>query len=385
MGLGSGGLGIEEFVKYPKVSIVYSVDPDSIVATALILNVLSAKEIDFEIAPFYEAQKPLDPSSLTLLVGVRQSKAIAGARIRLLQDFLGSKRFVALKTLNKLKDLWVVPSNSVAAALAATIASFKGSSYDPRVLEVAKAETVEFESSGIIAFVDETLRLFRYPEAKISECLFRTLEPFIPGISLSPSRCREVLGELGIADRVGVLEDNEKDKLVKYFVEVWESRSTKVPSLVGPKIAYRKSEGLDLYEVAYSMLAALDQGLQELVVASVINPKYIPALIAMLENMYSEIAKVIDAVFSGEVKPSRSYIRGLRLEILDLDVRVINTASKLLRSHGLASSTIVYRVSDGYCVPLSDVEPSWPWEEDVQIVAGAACSSSLDKIARLLI
>ncbi len=377
-------LSLEELSKYSKVSIIYSLDPEALVATALLINFLSVKEIDFEFAPFYAAPKPVDSSALTLLVGVRQSKAVSGTRIRLLQDLLGSRRFVALKILGKLKDLWVVPPNSVAMALAASIASFKGSSYDVRILEPVRNEVVDFESSGVVALVDESLRLFRYPNARLSECVFRTLEPFIPGASLSATGCKRLVEELGISDRAGVLSDEEKERLVKHVAKLWESKSVRAPSLAGPRFVYRRGEGFDVYEVAYSMLAAIDRGVHELTIASTLNPRYLPALIATLELVYDDIAKVVDAVISGELKPSRSYIRGLKLEILDLEAPM-NTCSKLLRAHGLASSTVVYRAHDAYCVPLTDVEPSWPWEEEAQIYGGALCVSSLDRVARLLI
>ncbi len=369
-----------------KVSIVYSVDPESIVASAAIASLASAKEIDFELAPFYEAPKPAN-STLLILVGVRQQRVVGGIKIKLLWDVLNAKKLLALKTIKELKELWIVSPEQVALAIAATLASFKGSNYDERVLESVRNELSDFIASGVVSIVERTLRLFRYPNARIMECLFRTIEPFIPATSLRMDGSRSLIEQLGLPDKQGPLDEEEKKALLKALSDKVARSLGKHPQLEGSKVVVRCEDPVDVYELSYALLSCIDVSKHELAISAFFNSKYFKALLASLEKFYDRIASFLEDVLLANLRPGRTYIRGVRVDQFEASAKdPLNTFSKLVYAHGIASGVTVFRVEDGYCLPMYEASPAWPSEalSELSIVNGCFCSSSMDKLIKVI-
>jgi len=375
------------FKSVSKLSLVYALDPESIVCSAILANLASAREVDFELAPFFEAPKPIDSSSILILCGVRQHRVVGGVRIKLLQDILGVKRFSVIRLVKEAQELWVVSPEQVALAVSSSIASSQGSSYDDRVLEAVRGELSEIISSGILAINEHSLRLFRYPFAKLSECLFRTIEPYAPGVSLSINGSRGLLEEVGVPDKLGPLEEDELKKLSSKLSEIYKSYNPKGFEPLGWRVVARTSENMDINELSYSMLAAIDAELHEAIISSLFDFRYTKLLVGLLERFYKRIGEYIEAAIRGEMKGGRMYIRGARVEQWEASSKdPLNTLAKLLRAHGISSSLTIFRVEDSYCIPLTQINPSWPLDQDeLAFERGCVCSSSMDKLVKVLL
>ncbi len=388
MSLGSFESLSNVFKGVSKVSIVYSMDPESIICASMLANFASFKELDFELAPFYIAEKPIDGSTLVLLVGVRQQRVVGGLRVKLLWDLVESKKFLAIKLTKELREIWVVSPEQIAMSIAATMASYPGPSYSDAILSALRSELSELVSAGIVSLSEKSLRVFRYPNAKISECLFRTLEPFIPGVSLSREGAKRLVEELGIPDRKGVLEEEEKRKLVESLRGALRDSVLKPVDVEGWKAVVRGVENVDLNELCYALLAAIDADLHELCLATLFKFGYCSAIMGLLERSYDYIAQFVEEASRGEKKVGRMYIRGVKVHQVEAEEGApLNVLSKMLKAHGLADGVVVFRIGERYCVPLSDASPSWPMEkvEGIEFVRGCACSTVMDKLIRVLV
>ncbi len=372
------------------LTLIFGPYVDSIVATSLLLRLFKDEEIDIQLAPFYEASKPIDNRSPLLLVGVTQRSVVSGYRVLQLDDFVGrdprSSLSLALYTLKNLKDIWIVPQELEVLVLAALVSRTYGSIYDESLLQAHEELLKEAVSRSVYEVVD-TLRLFGYPHVSLREALERTLEPYIQGVSLSVDGSSKFLERLGISG--DVMRSEDRERLISELEAILAGYARSRVELYGPKIVLRTTTLVDdVYELLYTLYTAIDIGsVAELLIVG-IEPQLLEVFRARYLAARNSIRDVVDRVIASEIATRRIVIRGIYMTLVELEEEPkripLFTVFRILRGLGIAENMVVYRYSEGYAVPLQLLEPRWPLDYELNVVGGVALFRSLEELSKVL-
>jgi len=375
---------------YKAITLVFSPQIDSLVSASLLLRLLKDEDVDVQLAPFYEATKPIDTRSPILLLGVFQRSVVSGYKVLHLDDFVGrdprSSLSLSLYILKNLKDIWIVPQELEVLVLAALLSRAQSSIYDEKLLQVHEQLLREAVSRGVYEVVD-TLRLFGYPHAPLSEALERTLEPYIRGISLNKDGVIEFLKRLGLYD--SILRSEDRERLVNELEAVVVDYARSKVELYGSKIVLKSTTLIDdVYELVYILHTAIDSGDIEKLLIIGIEPQLLDAFRVRYVMLKHDIRRVVDSILAGEIHPKRIVLRGAYVSLIELDTDLkripLFTIHKILRGLGIVESLTIFKDSEGYAVPLQMVEPRWPLDMEFNVVGGAALFKSIEEVAKVV-
>jgi len=365
-----------------KTHIVFGFSLDSLVATALLIHVLKSLDIEFDVSPYTSMRKPLDTEAPLILVDVRQRTVVSGVKILQLSDFLARRQSTAAALAHALRNVWIVPSELLKISVSAMLSTASTTMYDDALIEAHEDFVRELESEGVLRRVQSAVRLFGYPVRDLVEAMSRTLEPFLPGLSLSVDECRKFLEERGISSLV------DASVRARFCEELRARRreyGLEVPDVEGSRIVVEGGEGVvDVYEAVYALSALIDSLGYEYVVSIGVDTAYISLANAALYSSYSCIKRVLEGVVSGETKLKRIYVRGTRVSLIELDeeCRCINAVYRALRGNGLCDHVLLVRVGNEVLAPITILDPRYPADYCPEIRWGAAVFSTIDEALR---
>ncbi len=376
-----------------KATIVANNDLDSAIAASFLARFFRDMDVEVEIASAHQAPRPIDLRAPLILVGLVQRTALPGANVFLLEEYVSfdSRRLLslALQLVPRIKEVWIVSKELEAMALAAMVSLGTSSCYDERILE----NHMEILSSSVSSenfSVVETLRLFGYPHVDLVTALYRTLDPFILGVSLDRDGCRKLVEELGIDPTS--LRGEDRDKLVSKLNEIVGRYARSFANFVGKKIVVK---GLDLvddiYELSYVMELVLELKGLEYILAVMLEPSYVNVAYALYTRARDLIRKVVGDVVEQRTNVKRIYVRGIKLSILEFDDEnllgrlPIYTIGRILRALGLCEDIFVARFGEkAFCLPLPLTDRRWPFEEGAEVVGGCLVLDSVDRVPRFV-
>lgn len=375
---------------YKAITLVFSPQIDSLVSASLLLRLLKDEDVDVQLAPFYEAVKPIDSRTPILLLGVFQRSVVSGYRVLHLDDFIGrdprSLLSLSLYTLKNLKDVWIVPQELEVLVLAALLSRAQSSIYDEELLRVHEPLLGEAVSKSVYEIVN-TLRLFGYPHATLSEALERTLEPYLRGISLNRNGVTEFLKRLGLYENI--LRSEDRERLVNELEAVVVDYARSRVDLYGSKIVLRHTTLIDdVYELVYVLHTAIDGGDVEKLLIIGIEPQLLEAFRARYIMFREDIRRIVESILAGEIHPKRIVLRGAYVSLIELDTDLkrapLFTIHRILRGLGIVESFTVFKNSEGYAIPLQMIEPRWPLDLELSTVGGIATFKSIEEVAKVI-
>ncbi len=373
--------------KFGGVTIVYAPNLDSVLSTSILMKIFREYDIDAEAAPFYEARKPLDCNTLLVLVGVKQHTAIPGVKCTIIDDYIGrdphSSLSIALHIIAQLREIWIVPKDLDVLATCAMLSIARKSLYDDMLIEAHKHLLTDIFNKGVIDYVD-SIRFFGYPHIPLEEAITRTIDPYIPGISLNPDAVRDFLRGLGVAD---TLSDEAKKRILDEVRSRLEAVSKESIDIVGKKLLLRHTElHNDLYELTYALITSIDVLSSEQLLILSIEPKYVDVFLAVYMKILPEVRNIVEAILSGEVSVKRSAIRMHRLSTIEIDgrIRAPYLIHRLLRVLGAVESITVFRSNEGYCIPIQLADAKWPLDHQYDVGGGCIYVKSFSDIPKVL-
>ena len=375
---------------YKAITLVFSPQIDSVVSASLLLRLLKDEDVDVQLAPFYEATKPIDTRSPILLLDVFQRSVVSGYKVLHLDDFVGrdprSSLSLSLYVLKSLKDIWIVPQELEVLVLAALLSRTQGSIYDEKLLQIHEQLLREAVSRGVYEIVD-TLRLFGYPHASLSEALERTLEPYLRGISLNRDGVIEFLKKLGLYENI--LRSEDRERLVNELEAVVVDYARSRVDLYGSKIVLKSTTLIDdVYELVYILYTAIDSGDVEKLLIIGIEPQLLDVFKVRYVMFKPDIRRIVESILTGEVHPKRIVLRGVYVSLIELDTDLkrvpLFTIYRILRGLGIVENFTIFRNSEGYVLPLQMIEPRWPLDIEFNIVGGVALFKSIEEVTKVV-
>ncbi len=369
--------------------LLYSPDIDSVIATSILYRFLITRDIDVEAINLFSSREIIDRQSVVVLIGVKQKRALSTYRVLYLDDFIGrdprSETSISLHLVKALSERWVVRKDEELLAIASMLTLSHGSMYDEDLIEAHMKFIEDASSRGIVELYD-TMRFFGYPNIDLYEAIYRTLEPYIDGITMNRQGIEGLLKDLGIAVK-GSLSEEVKEKILSTISSIVSRYSRKSIPLVGKKLVSKLLRGpiYDLYELAYTLLMLLDSKGPEYLCTLSFGSEILNLLYPCALNTLDSLVGVLSKIVNGEIDVKRFTLRMNRVSVIELESRApFNTLYRALRALGIVERLAVFRTEDGFVVPYLLAEQLWPIDEEVQTIEGGIVVRNLDDVSKYL-
>jgi hypothetical protein len=364
--------------------IVYGNSVDSVFSAALLLKFFKEQDVDVFLAPFYEASKPLG-EGLVIGLGILQ-RPLSGIRFLSIDDFLGKDistiQSTSLYLIKNIKDFWIIPRALEVIALSAMLSLSKASSYDENLVEIHKEILEECLSKDVWEY-SESIRLFGYPRRDIVQALEKSIEPYIPGLTLDSDNC------IAMAKRV---REEAKGDVVSRLVEEVEKMLSKysrfAPKLRGPKLIVKNVEEVeDVYEAFYAMSLYMDLKGPEHLLYIALEPQIMKYLNSLMFSTLKQFKPFVNNLIqSAGIK--RFIVKSIRIGVVDISTESrtppLYTLYRILKGVGLAEEITVFTNGKEFILPVQFLEPRWPLDKEMNIEKNCVILPTLQSVGDVL-
>jgi hypothetical protein len=364
--------------------IVYGNSVDSVFSAALLLKFFKEQDVDVFLAPFYEASKPLG-EGLVIGLGILQ-RPLSGIRFLSIDDFLGKDistiQSTSLYLIKNIKDFWIIPRALEVIALSAMLSLSKASSYDENLVEIHKEILEECLSKDVWEY-SESIRLFGYPRRDIVQALEKSIEPYIPGLTLDSDNC------IAMAKRVR--EEAEGDvvsRLVEEVEKMLSKYSRFAPKLRGPKLIVKNVEEVeDVYEAFYAMSLYMDLKGPEHLLYIALEPQIMKYLNSLMFSTLKQFKPFVNNLIqSAGIK--RFIVKSIRIGVVDISTESrtppLYTLYRILKGVGLAEEITVFTNGKEFILPVQFLEPRWPLDKEMNIEKNYVILPTLQSVGDVL-
>uniref|UniRef100_A0A7C4BB53 Uncharacterized protein n=1 Tax=Ignisphaera aggregans TaxID=334771 RepID=A0A7C4BB53_9CREN len=364
--------------------IVYGSSIDSVFSAALLLKFFKEQDVDVFLAPFYEASKPLG-EGLVIGLGILQ-RPLSGIRFLSIDDFLGKDistiQSTSLHLIKNIKDFWIIPRALEVIALSAMLSLSKASSYDENLVEIHKGILEECLSKDVWEY-SESIRLFGYPRRDIVQALEKSIEPYIPGLTLDSDNC------IAMAKRI---REEAKGDVVSRLVEEVEKLLSKysrfAPKLRGPKLIVKNVEEVeDVYEAFYAMSLYMDLKGPEHLLYIALEPQIMKYLNSLMFSTLKQFKPFMNNLIqSAGIK--RFIVKSIRIGVVDISTESrtppLYTLYRILKGVGLAEEITVFTNGKEFILPVQFLEPRWPLDKEMNIEKNYVILPTLQSVGDVL-
>jgi len=374
--------------------LVFAPAIDAVLAASIFYRVLMAEDVEVQFAPYSAIHRPVDSRSIVVLIGSTQRVPVQGLKVVLLTDFTGrdprNGSSESLHLIHALRDVWILTPDVISLAIVGAVSTSRGSVYDYTVIDKHRSLLEEQYIKDAIS-ISESLTLFGYPLIDVVDAVWRTIDPFLAGLSFNPKAAAEFVANVksksksqSLGEVSEILASELKSLVSRYYRRKFEVKAAKF-------ILKTPTDFVDVYETYYIFQALGDTvGYEALLFAATdISTTYSIAYRKYLEGI-STVLKVAEAVINNEMPLSRMVIKGIRATMLQLDSvgcekpLPLTIIYRILNSMGYAEDFALFKCGSEYYIPGQILEAKWPAEKEIQMRGGMYVFSSIDEIIKVI-